>query len=150
MKMHGARLGRNREQRGLTLMEVLVSLLISATMLVGIVSLLSFNFIYQNQQELRANAQDAILNEMEKIRHQFIWKVEPQTIVVYDNRTPDNQTDDTDATLRVRVYNRNGTELAAAPTDSDRYRVVLTVTWKGRGRMSSRTFTEELVAFIIP
>jgi len=142
-----------REQdarRAFTLIEVMVALAITAIMVIGITSVLTFNFIYEDVQELRANAMDALAREMERARRQFIFKVEPYTVMVADNRTPNNPYDDTTGTLTVRLYDRNGNLLTAAPTGKDRLRVVMTVEWHGRGRLSPRIYREQLVGYLIP
>ncbi|KPL07508.1 hypothetical protein AMJ85_09390 [candidate division BRC1 bacterium SM23_51] len=133
-----------------TLVEVLISLVIAVVMIVGILTLLNFNFVYQNQQELRANAMDVMFTEMEKLRRQFIFVVEPYAVLLSDNRTPDNPNDDTLGRLRLQLFDRDNNELTAAPTGHDRVRVVMTVTWRGRGRLSSRVFREQLVGHLIP
>ncbi len=136
---------------GFTLVEVLIAMVISMVMLVGLVGLLNFNFMYQNQQELRASAMDALAHEMEKLRHEFIFTVPPYyTIQVNDNRTPDNPNDDTDGILHVQLFDRNGNVLAAKPATNDRVTVVMTVTWHGRGRFSDREFRETLIGYMIP
>lgn len=151
MKTASPRPQTRRGRRALTLVEVLVSLIISVTMFMGIISLLQFNFIYQNQQELRANAMDAMAHHMEVLKQQFMWEVEPASIFISDNRTPDNADDDTIGRLTVRLFDRDGTELTEAPRKNfDRVKVVMTVTWRGRGRLSATTFHERLVGFIIP
>lgn len=133
-----------------TLVEVLIALVIAVSMIVGILSLLQFNFVYQNQQELRANAMDVMAREMEKLKRQFIFTIDPYSVLISDNRTPDNPNDDTTGRLRVQLFNRDGDELTSAPTGVDRVRVVMTVTWRGRGRLSSRLYSERLVGYLIP
>ena len=133
-----------------TLVEVLITLVIAVVMIVGILTLLNFNFTYQNQEELRAGAMDAMAREMEKLKREFIFVVEPYTVTVNDNRTPENPNDDTHGTLQVRLFDRDGNELTESPTGSDRIRAVMTVQWRGRGRLSPRIFQERLVAYLIP
>jgi len=138
------------KSKGFTLVEVLIALVIAVILVVGIITLLQFNFLYQNQQELRANAMDVMAREMEKLKRQFIFTVEPYTVRISDNRTPDNPNDDTMGRLRVQLFDRDNNELTEAPTGSDRIRVVMTVTWHGRGRYSAKTYRERLVGFLIP
>ena len=143
---------RRKRQRAIafTLVEVLISLVIAVIVIVGILTLLNFNFVYQNQQELRASAMDAMAREMEKLKRQFIFTVDPYSVLVSDNRTPENPNDDTTGRLRVQLYDRDDNELTSAPTGHDRITVVMTVTWRGRGRMSSNVYTEGLVSYLIP
>jgi len=142
--------GRDQKKTAFTLVEVMVTLAITTIMVVGIVSLLSFNFIYQNNQELRASAMDAMAREMEKLKRQFIFTIDPYSVVVVDNRTPDNPKDDTTGTLRVRIYDRDGHQFTEAPTGSDCVRVVMAVEWRGRGRMAANLYREQLISYIIP
>lgn len=142
--------GRNTRNEAFTLVEVVVTLALSTVMMIGIVSLFSFNFIYQNNQELRANAMDSMAREMEKLKRQFMFTIDPYTVTVADNRTPDNPYDDTSGTLTVRIYDRNDTQLTSAPINDDRYRVVMMVEWRGRGRMRANTYREQLVSFLVP
>jgi type II secretory pathway pseudopilin PulG len=137
--------------RAFTLVEVLVATVIAMIMLISTVELLNFNFMYQNQQELRASAMDSLAHEMEKIRRQFIYTVPPYyTVTVSDNRTPDNPNDDTDGVMHVQLFDRAGNALTAEPATDDRVTVVMTVTWHGRGRFSSRLFRESIVGYLIP
>lgn len=139
-----------QRKRAVTLVEVLIALILAVMMVIGIITLLSFNFVYQNQQELRASAMDAMAREMEKLKRQFIFTVDPYVIEVSDNRTPNNPHDDTTGTLTVKLYDRDGAELTTSSPGYDRVRVAMTVTWHGRGRLASREFHEELVSFLIP
>lgn len=132
------------------MVEVLIALLIAVVMGVGIVTLLSFNFVYQNQQELRAGAMDAMVREMEKLRNTFLFNVDPYTVKISDNRTPDNTEDDTLATLSVRMFDRNGNEYTDPPMTMDRVRVVMETTWYGKGRLSSQQYHETLTCYMIP
>jgi len=141
--------GRRRRD-AFTLVEVVITMLIASVMVIGLLMLLSFNFDYQNQQELRASAMDGLEKELEKIKRQFVFVTAPYTTMIYDNRTPDNPYDDTTATVSVRIYNRNDVELTSPPADKDRYRVVLAAQWYGRGRFSRVLYLERLVAFIVP
>ena len=142
---------KGRANRAFTLVEVMVATVIGLAMIVSILSLFNFNFIYQNQQELRANAMDAMVTEMESLKQQFMWRVAPTEIFISDNRTPGTVDDDTIGRLIVDLYTRDGTKLTEAPKRNfDRLRVVMTVEWNGRGRLSSRIFKERLVAYLIP
>jgi len=148
--------------QGFTLIEVLISLVIAVAMVTGIITLFSFNFAYQNQQELRASAADHLAHEMEKVKQKFIFTVPPYyALTITDNRTPDNPNDDTEGVLRVQLFARNksnGTEFALTgdPNEQylvasdDRVRVVMTMTWHGRGRYSNREYRESLVGYLIP
>jgi len=135
---------------GFTLVEVVLTLLVSSVLVIGLLLLLSFNFTYQNQQELRASAMDVLGKEMEKLKRKFIFITEPYTATITDSRTPENPYDDTTATVTAQLFNRNNVELTSPPTDKDRYRVVMTARWYGRGRLGRVLYTERLVAFIIP
>jgi prepilin-type N-terminal cleavage/methylation domain-containing protein len=143
------RSGRNKS--GFTLVEVIIALMISTIMVVGIISLLSFNFIYQNNQELRANAMDIMARETEKLKRQFTFTLTPYYIVsISDNRTPDNPYDDSACTLTVQLYDRSGSKLTAPPAGKDRIRVVMTTEWRGRGRLAPNIYRERLVSYLIP
>jgi prepilin-type N-terminal cleavage/methylation domain-containing protein len=134
-----------------TLVEVLIALALSAVLVVGITELLSFNFIYQNSQELRANAMDVMVRETEKLKRNFTFTVTPYyVLVISDNRTPDNPDDDSPCTLTVQLYDRTGTKLTAPPQGKDRIRIVMTSEWRGRGRMAANVYRERLVSYLIP
>ena len=150
MRKNGKR--RSKPAAGFTLVEVMAAMIISATMVIGLISLLSFNFAYQNQQELRASAADSLVSKMESLEAHFLFSATPESILVYDNRTPDNPYDDTTATLRVRMFHRDATELTAAPppTYNDRLLVVMTVEWHGRGRFQRNRYQEQMIGYLIP
>jgi hypothetical protein len=63
----------------------MAAMMISATMVIGLISLLSFNFAYQNQQELRASAADSLVSKMESLEAHFLFSASPETILVYDS-----------------------------------------------------------------
>jgi len=142
--------GMNKRRSAFTLVEVLVALAVSVVMVIGIMQLMSFNFIYQNNQELRANAIDMMAFELEKMKRQFVFTVNPYSLTVDDNRTPYNPNDDTPCTMTVRLYDRTGTVYASAPTGKDRVRVVMNIEWRGRGRFSKNTYSERLIGYLIP
>lgn len=159
MSLMIARLTRKHSDAvAFTLVEALVTLIIAVVMVVGIIRLLTFNFVYQNQQELRAGAMDAMVGEMEMIRHEFIYRLEPydKSVTVSDNRTPSDITDDSRGDLRVRLFDRAGNELTdkasveVATKDGDRLRVAMMVEWRGRGIFSRRLYREQLVGYLIP
>lgn len=140
------------------LVEVLITLVIAVVMLVGIITLLSFNFLYQNQQELRACAMDIMVSEMEELKQEFTVTLAPYTeaLAVSDNRTPDNSDDDTRGRLQVQFFDRNGVALANKDEVRDalvpdgRIRVLMTVEWSGRGRQSGNIYREQLAGLLIP
>jgi prepilin-type N-terminal cleavage/methylation domain-containing protein len=137
-------------RRAFTLVEVLVALVIAVAMAVGIVTFLVFNFTFQNQEELRAGAMDAMVREMEKLRNKFLFNVDPYKVRISDNRTPDNPDDDTIALLTVRMFDRYGNEYNRPPMTMDRVRVVMEATWRGKGRLSSQQYHETLACYMIP
>jgi len=139
------------QESAFTLIEVMIALALSAVMVIGITSLLSFNFIYQNNQELRATAMDIMAHETEKLKRNFTFTLTPYYVItISDNRTPDNPYDDSPCTLTVRLYDRNGSQLATAPAGKDRVRCVMTTEWRGRGRMWANIYRERLVSYLIP
>jgi hypothetical protein len=157
MKTNSFQRGQHR-RRAVSLAEVLIALLLASIMVTGALQLLQFNQIYQMKEEMRASAVDALSHEMEILKHEFIYNLEPYSkgVTLYDNRTPNDRTDDTTGTLRVRFLDRSGSVLGTAADilstarTEGRVEVNMRVTWSGRGRFSGVFYHERMGGYVIP
>lgn len=131
--------------------EVLITIAIAVVIITGSISLMMFNSQYIKQQQVRSSAMTLAAMTMEQLFHTPVEELEhsSEDVVIDDNRTPDDEEDDTAGNLRVEIKDLAGNLLVEPPAATDCVEVCITVTWAGSGRASERTYKETLVSYII-
>lgn len=141
-----------RGRRAFAMAEVLITIGIAAVIITASISLMMFNSQYIKQQQMRSGAMSLASTAMETLRktpfNQLVGSSE--RIVVDDNRTPDDDTDDIFGSLRIEIKDKAGNLMAGPPVTIDRVEVCITITWLGAGRYSEKEYKESLVTYITP
>lgn len=143
--MHG------RKCAGFTLIESIIAVGLVALGMISTLSLIAATRVHNSIEQERARAHQIISEEMERVRFELFSRIEPgQQITIWDNGTPDDDTDDSRGTLEVIMRDAAGTLLTGPPLNSGRVEVEVTLTWNPRGRLSGKTMRETLMTYVSP
>lgn len=147
-----------RGRAGFTLVESLIAMLIVAMSSIGTVSAVIYSRNLAEYDKQRLSAISVARRYIEEAqRHVTLAGLTINSLPLDDFNTPDDLTDDLNATLERHVYALNadgsrGAEVVnpAAIDLSNLYEVVVTVSWERTGNRSGRPVTEELQTYIAP
>jgi len=140
-----------KRTRGFSLIEVMVAMSVVLLGSISTIGLITQSKVISYSERDRARAHQIVMKEMEKVRRQLFSQVAPATeVTLWDNKTPDDPTDDTVGTLEMHMRTLGGVTLAKLPEAPQAVLVEVSLTWSPRGSMSGRKFTERLVTYIAP
>ena len=114
---------------GFSLIETMIAILIVTLGSISTISMLTATHIQNDMSQERARAHQMVSGEMERVRLELFPRANPgQQVTVWDNGTPDDESDDSVGTLEVVMRDINGTELTAPPIPARRVQVEVTLT----------------------
>jgi hypothetical protein len=130
----------------------MVAVVIVALVMTATLTLLIFSRIDNALEQERTRAHQVVTQEMERVAHELYTRVTGgRQVLVWDNGTPNDLTDDTMGTLEVIIRNpQTGAQLFAAPVPAIRIQVEATLTWQARGSMARKTMRETVMTYIAP
>lgn len=136
---------------GFTLIEALIAIIIATLGAISTLSLLAFTRLHNEEEQERSRAHQMVSQKMEEIRYELYTAITPgEDVVLWDNGTPADTTDDTPGVMTVTMWDADGNELTAAPTQAQRIQVEVTLTWNPRGRRADQTLRESVMTYIAP
>lgn len=136
---------------GFSLIETMIAILIVSMGSIATISMLTATHIQNDMAQERARAHQMVSEEMERVRLELFPRANPgQQVTVWDNGTPDDESDDSVGTLEVVMRDLDGTELTVAPIPARRVQVEVTLTWNPRGRLQSKTMRETVMTYLAP
>jgi type II secretory pathway pseudopilin PulG len=145
------RLRRKARSAGFTLVEAMIATAVVALGFTATVSLLTVTRVNNDLEQERARAHQIVLEEMERVRLELFTRISPgRETTVWDNGTPDDDTDDTVGTLTVLMRDINGVALTGPPVTWGRIEVEITLSWNPRGRLKTKTMRETLMTYVTP
>ena len=140
-------------RRGMTLVEVVITIAIVMVGSVATFSLLTFSHTQNAFEQERARAHQIVLEFLERTKSDLFSQVTaiPAQQTVWDNATPNDPKDDTVGTISVIIRDMDGNVLSAAPVPAEMIQVDVTLTWNPRGRLrDAKTYSETVVAYMTP
>lgn len=139
-----------------TLIEAMLSTLVVAVMGGGILVMWPAMAKLNTLEQERANAFQLACQQLEanvKLPN-FPNIASSQTVMVWDNGTPNNTTDDTNGTIDVIVRDaKTGAQITTTPGTLGPtlwYRVEVTVSWHPRGTLHGKTMRETVMTYVVP
>ena len=142
-----------RRKRGFSLIEVMITVAVVSIMFFATLSLIMTARMLDNLEQERARAHEIVTEELDRVRFALFSRVTGgDEVTIWDNGTPDNDTDDTEGVLSVTIRDQGGNTLAVTPVPSEIVEIEVTLTWTPRGRVgsSSRIYRETVMAYITP
>lgn len=141
----------SRRTSGFTLVEALIAIIIATLGAISTLTLLAFTRLHNEEEQERSRAHQMVSQKMEEIRYELYTAITPgEDVVLWDNGTTDDTTDDTPGVLTVKMWDADGNELAAAPVEAQRIQVEVTLSWNPRGRRAEQTLQESVMTYIAP
>lgn len=139
-------------RRAFTLVESLIAMGIVSLGVLGTLALITWALQHNADEQERARAHQMVSEEMETVRLQlFTRQTAGQSRTIWDNGTPDDETDDTEGIIKVLMFDpETGASLTEAPTPAKRIGVEVTLTWHPRGRLSGKTYNETVMSYLVP
>jgi len=145
-----------RTRKGLTLVEVMISVVIVAISGIGIISSIAFG-IYLKQSIMERNSATRVAADaLEQCKRTLFLELEgyTETDVLIDDRGTATNEDDIEGTLEVSYLDDEGyevgTEYVSLPDDGSMVLAKATVTWYTAGRRSSEPQTVKLMSLLAP
>lgn len=130
-----------RRRAGFTLLEAMVSAVLVVIMGITIIALMIQTFKTHQFERERVVALNRASLRVEELKRQLYPTLRgSQTSITLDvNNTPATTSDDINATLYVKLRDRDGNILASGPTGSDSVKVEVTVSWISQRKSRSQT-----------
>ena len=143
---------KSDKRRAVTLMEIAVTIFLVTLIGCGIICSLMYCRRYSQMERERSGSMRAAARKMEELKRTLFAQLEPGTesVVIDDNRTPQDTSDDVHGTLTVTFKSKDGTVLNTWPPDDNRIRVEIDVTWHPAGSLSRKTLRQRLYSYLTP
>src|SRR5687768_631898 len=106
---------RSRPLNAFTLVEIMIAVVVVSVGVAATFSMFTFSHLQNALEQERSRAHQLICQKMEEVRQDLQTRITPGTqVTVWDNGTPDNNTDDTVGTIAVIVRDpKTGVQYAA-------------------------------------
>ncbi len=138
-------------QRGFTLVEAAIAMVIVSLGAISTLGLLAFTRLHNEEEQERSRAHQMVSEEMERVRLELFSRVTTGTnVTVWDNDTADDATDDTTGTMVVTMRDTGGNVINVAPDPAARVQVEVTLNWSPRGRRADQTLQESVMSYVVP
>ena len=138
-------------KRGFSLIEVMITVALVSVMFFATLSLIMTARMLDNLEQERARAHEIVTGELDRVRFALFSRVTGgDTVTIWDNGTPADDTDDTEGTLSVTIRDQAGNTLDVTPVPSQIVEIEVTLSWTPRGRIGNRTYRETVMAYITP
>lgn len=145
------RVRRPRFLWGFTLPEAVIGVAIATLGSISTISVLMFARLHNSEEQERARANQIVCERMERVHLELFSAITAgEDVVVWNNGTPEDPSDDTHGTLSVIIRNGEGHLIAATPVPWERVQVEVTLAWRPRGRRDSPLLRESLMTFLAP
>lgn len=144
---------RRKHNAGFTIVETVIASAIAAFSIMATLSLLTFARLVNEIEQERARAHQIVCQKLEIERYQlFTWTQTGSEVTIWDNGTPDNETDDTKGLLEIVVTDpATGAVLLAAPDPAVVIQIEATLTWRVRGgRPAEKDLRETAITYKAP
>jgi type II secretory pathway pseudopilin PulG len=126
-----------KKGKAFTLVEILITVLVASVVLLSILAGLVYSLHAQKMARERTMAQreaTILIEEARRLAFPFLVPVENREVLIDDNRTPDDDSDDLNGTASLKLYRlSDNTELASAQGET-MILVQAVVTWNSMGR----------------
>ena len=142
---------KNWKEKGFTILEVLLAIMILTMMGIGIISTVIYAKYNVEIENERTKALILASTTMETIKRTMFSSIVgyTQNVILDDNGTAET-TDDLPGTLQLVVRDINGNVLIGPPPDNNRISVEIIVSWHPPGNPSRKTLEERLISEIAP
>lgn len=142
---------RFRPRTGFVLVEALIAIVIVTLASVATLSLLMFTRMHNAQEQERTRAHQIATERMDRVLQElFPTVVAGEQLTVWDNGTPDDDSDDTEGTIEVILRDVDGNLINFTPTPWERVEVEVTVSWNPRGRRGDIEVRESIKTYMAP
>jgi len=147
---------RGRGNEGVTLIEALISVALSAMIGIGIVtSVVASRQLAEFDKQRMAAISAARRYIEERARHDLFPTLDPISDVTLDNFNTPDSADDLQANLDLKLYTVNvngsrGVELTESPNTDDVIEVEVTVSWNRTASLGSHRVSESLSTYVSP
>jgi Tfp pilus assembly protein PilV len=134
-----------------TLVETMFAVFIVSITFTASMSLIGYIRMQSTLDQERARAHQIVVGEMERVRFELYTRVTGgDQITVWDNGTPDDNTDDTVGTLEVIMRKLDGSQIITAPIPAEAVQIEVALTWNPRGRIAGRVLRQSMMTYIAP
>lgn len=142
---------RRRQTSGFSLVEALIGIFVVVLGSTSTISLLTFIRLHNTEEQERARAHQMVSEEMDNLLGELFPQIEPsQSVVIWDNGTPDIATDDTPGTMTIEVRDGDNNVLSSVPTPWEKVQVEVSVSWNARGRRADAVRHESVMTYVAP
>ncbi|MBN1902140.1 prepilin-type N-terminal cleavage/methylation domain-containing protein [Candidatus Sumerlaeota bacterium] len=144
---------RTKTRRGVTLIECVIAMAITAMIVVSAMTLLGFARMQNELEQERTRAHQIVCQTLDLERYKlFTWTQSMSQQTIWDNGTPGDPSDDTFGTLEVVVRNpQTGEVLTQAPNPATLVEIEATITWTHRGpRLENKSMRETVISYKAP